>query len=254
MEKKSIVLIIFILVTFIFCAQPINQLDEKGKKQGVWKVNYPKSKAFIYVGEFKDDVPIGTFTYYYPSTKTKAQIVHDKKGVRSVAVFYHENGAIMSKGIYKNQKKDSIWLNYGPSGRISFKENYINGKLHGQKIIYYVPEDPNDNSKNIARIENYQNDALHGEVKEFFDFGVVKLTGKYVNGKKEGKFITNHINGKPMSIELYKNGVKHGFSIGYDENGKELGRRYYKNGKELIEKELDSWLNYCKQNGISPND
>lgn len=252
MGKFSLVTLILFcqLVTF----SQINQVDKDGKKQGEWKKNYPQSKAFEYVGQFKDDQPIGTFYYYYPSSKKKAIIKHDPKTKRSEAVMYHESGVILATGIYRNQLKDSVWSYYGPSGRLSYKETFKNGKLNGTKTIYFVPEDPNDKSQHISRIENYKDSLLDGEFKEFFDFGGLKYSGYYVKGKKNGKHITNHLNGKTMFIELYKDGIKHGWSIGYSEAGAETGRRYYLKGRELVGKELDVYIKHCKEKGINMNE
>lgn len=232
----------------------INQVDKNGKKQGEWKKNYPQSKAFEYVGQFKDDVPIGTFYYYYPSTKKKAIVKHDAKTRRSEAVMYHESGVVLATGIYNNQKKDSVWSYYGPSGRLSYKETFKNGKLNGTKTIYFVPEDPNDKSQNISRVENYKDSLLEGEYKDFFDFGSLKYTGQYVMGKKQGKHTSYHFNGKVMFVELYKNGIKHGWSVGYDEAGAETGRKYFLNGRELIGKELEVYIKHCKEKGINMNE
>ena len=252
MVKIVSVFLTYFLFFSAFCQ--INSLDSKGRKQGEWKKNYPKSQAYEYVGQFKDDQPIGVFYYYYPSTKKKAIINHNPKSKRSEAIMYHENGVELAKGIYYNQKKDSIWCYFGPSGRISYKETFKNGKLNGIKAIYFVSEDLADKSEKIARQETYIDDVLNGEYKEFFDFGTSKVSGNYLNGKKVGKFITYHINGKIMFVEHYKNGVKNGFSIGYSESGAETGRRYYLKGRELVDKELTVWLKHCKEKGINPNE
>lgn len=252
MEKLGAILICLLCLQQ-FSAQ-VNQVDSKGKKQGPWEKTYPNSKAYEYRGQFKDDKPVGTFTYFYPSTKTKAIIKHDEKTGRSVATMYHESGVVLAYGIYRAQKKDSVWTYYGPSGRLSYKETYKNGKLNGKKTIYYVPEDPNDKSQRVAKIENYVDDVKHGEEIEYFEDGVVKATGYYNKGVPEGKFTTNHPNGKPMIVERYKYGNRHGWCFGYSESGAETGKRYFKRGKELTGKELEIWLKTCKEKGISPND
>ena len=70
--KNSILFYLLLLPGLMF--GQINQKDAKGKKQGVWSKTYPKSKVVEYTGQFKDDKPIGTFVYYYPSSKKKAEI------------------------------------------------------------------------------------------------------------------------------------------------------------------------------------
>jgi antitoxin component YwqK of YwqJK toxin-antitoxin module len=122
---KVLLMLVFLFFGFVSMAQ-LNQTDAKGRKQGEWAKTYPKSRVYQYKGQFKDDKPIGTFTYYYESGKVKAVIKHDAGSARSVAYYYHENGNAMSHGIFRNMKKDSIWLNFLPSGRLSTTETYKN--------------------------------------------------------------------------------------------------------------------------------
>jgi antitoxin component YwqK of YwqJK toxin-antitoxin module len=90
--------------------QTVNQKDAQGRKQGVWQKTYPKSRALEYKGQFKDDKPVGTFTYYYQSTKVKATIKHDEKTGRSEALMYQESGVIFARGIYSRIASGSIMV------------------------------------------------------------------------------------------------------------------------------------------------
>lgn len=250
--KLQLLFLSITLSGFLF-GQAVNQKDTQGRKQGVWQKNYPKSRAFEYKGQFKDDKPVGTFTYYYESTKVKAIIKHDEKTGRSEAVMYHENGVLMSKGIYKNQQKDSTWNYYGPSGKLSTKETFSNGKLQGPQTIYYVFEDPNDKRVVPAKVSNYKTGVLNGDCIEYFDSGIVKSKGNYVNGKKNGEFVTNHPNGNPMMKERFKDGIQHGWQTAHDESGKETGKQFYRFGKRIEGKDLEFYLKQCKEKGINPN-
>jgi antitoxin component YwqK of YwqJK toxin-antitoxin module len=249
---------IFGLITALFlvgmaAAQTVNQKDAQGRKQGPWQKTYPKMSVFEYKGQFKDDKPVGTFTYYYPSSKTKAVIRHDEKTGRSEAIMYHESGVLFAKGIYRNQLKDSIWEYYGPSGRLSKKETYSKDKLNGKTTVYYVPENVEDKSQRPAKVTNYVNDVIEGEVIEYFETGTVKSKAAYVKGVKEGIFTINYPDGKKMILERYKKGVLHGWCSAYDETGKETGKKYYYYGRELQGKELDEKLRQMKELGINPN-
>jgi antitoxin component YwqK of YwqJK toxin-antitoxin module len=247
------ILIILLLAAPLSWSQSVNQKDTQGRKQGVWQKNYPKSRAFEYKGQFKDDKPVGTFYYYYVSSKKKAIIVHDEKTGRSTAVMYHENGVLMAKGIFRNQEKDSIWEYYGPSGRISTKESYSNGKLNGNQIVYYVFEDPSDRRMIVAKVTPYVMGIINGDVIEYFDTGVIKSKVTYVKGKKEGVGVINHPNGKVMMTERYKGGIQHGWQSAHNESGVETGKVYYRSGKRIQGKELEKHLKMCKEKGISPN-
>ena len=249
---RFLIVLLGIMISICGVAQE-NQKDAKGRKQGPWSKTYPKSRVYEYKGQFKDDKPVGTFTYFYPSTKVKAVITHEETTGRSVAVFYHENGTVMSKGIYRNLKKDSIWLNFTPSGRLSTSETYKNDVLNGKKIVYFVPEDVNDKSRIVSAVYNYENGKLQGEMIEYFVNGTIKCKGFYKDNKKEGIWESYHANGKKMMFERYKNGARHGWCYAYDTTGKEIGKEYFYFGRRLQGKELQDRLKQCKEKGIDPN-
>jgi antitoxin component YwqK of YwqJK toxin-antitoxin module len=247
-------LFMMLMVISPFINAQINKVDEKGKKQGVWEKTYPRSKVLHYKGQFKDDKPVGTFQYYYPSNKIQAIIVHDSKSNRSKAEFYHESGMIMSKGIYRDMKKDSIWLSFGPSGRKTFSETYKADLLNGERIIYYISEDPSDRSERICSRSNYLNGKLDGEQIEYFDGGTVKNKGSYKNNKKEGVWISYYPNGKKMLEQRFKLGEYHGWFFSYNEDGNETAKKYYYHGEPLEGKALEAKMKMMKAKGINPND
>lgn len=250
---KGIIGLILVLLTGSVFAQSYNKTDAQGRKQGPWKKTYPKMTTLEYEGQFKDDKPVGTFTYYYESGKKKAIITHDEKTGRSAAVMYHEEGTILAKGIYRSQLKDSVWNYYGPSGRLSKKETYLKDKLNGKTTIYYVSEDPEDRRELPAKVTNYVNGVMEGEVIEYFESGTIKSKGTYVKGAKEGVYTINHPDGKKMIVERYKNGERHGWCATYDQTGKETGKKYYYYGRLLEGKELEDKMQQMKKLGINPN-
>ena len=252
--NKALLTITFIVGALIAFGQEINKTDSKGRKQGPWEKVYPGTRVFMYKGQFKDDRPVGKFTYFYQSSKVKAIINHDQGSNRSVAYFYHEEGTLMSCGIYRDLKKDSIWVNFTPSQRLSTKETYKNDSLHGMKVIFYIPEDPNDKSQRVSATYMYNNGQLDGEFKEYFLSGTVKSKGQYTDNKPSGIWEDFHPNGKRSILTRYKNGVKHGWCIAYDTNMKRIGSQYYYYGRRLEGRELDEKLKQFEKLGIDPND
>jgi antitoxin component YwqK of YwqJK toxin-antitoxin module len=230
-----------------------NQVDSKGRKQGEWVKFYDNSSAVRYQGQFKNDKPVGKFVYYYPSKTVRTIMIHDEGSNRTEAYYYHENNELIAYGIYRDQKKDSIWTHFLPTGHYSYEETYKNGELNGLRITYYGPEVTDTKTKIILRKANYLNGRLHGEYVEYFADGILKAKGQYVNGVPDGVIIKNHPNGKPMIKERWKNRTKHGWWTTYDEGGTEVGRRYYKNGVHLEGKGLDEYLEELKAKGINPN-
>lgn len=232
----------------------VNQVDSQGRKQGPWQKKYEDVNVLQYKGQFKNDKPVGKFTYYYKSAKVKAVIKHDENSDRSVAYYYHENGALMSYGIYRNQLKDSIWLNFGPSQRISNTETYVNGVLNGKKVVYYVPEIVEDKSQIPMSVSYYVDGKLNGEYREYHNNTAPKVVGEYVNGKRNGQWKHFGPDGKITHLYRYKNGVKHGWSISYDEHGGEKYKAYFYYGEHLTGKRLEEKMRQLKALGVNPNE
>lgn len=254
MEKMKFLLsFLLIILTCNIGFSQKNQIDAKGKKQGPWEKKHENSQVVEYKGQFKDDRPVGTFTYYYPNAKVKMVIKHNEKTGRSESYMYHDNGKLMAFGIYMAQKKDSIWTQFGPSGRISSRESYKNGLLEGKSFIYFVSEDINDKSVKVARESVYKGGKLNGEVVDYFDSGVVKKKANYLDDLRHGSVISYQPSGKMLMEENYKYGIKNGFFRAFDDNGTEIARKYYRNGSLLEGEALDKWLAECKQKGINPN-
>lgn len=232
----------------------VNQVDSKGRKQGPWEKVHPGTRVYQYKGQFKDDKPVGKFTYYYESSKVKAIVTHDDLTGRSEANYYHENGLLMSHGIYRNMKKDSVWTNYSPLGRLSSKESYKNDSLHGQKVVFFLPEDLDNKSRIVSAIYNYDNGRLNGEVKEFFETGVLMKKGQYLNNRKVGVWEDYHPNGVKSAEYRYKNGIRHGWAYVYSGSGAKINSVYFYYGKQLEGEVLKEKLQYLKSKGINPND
>ncbi len=244
--------VIFVIVSAL-CFSQINQTDSKGRKQGPWEKVYPGTRVYIYKGQFKDDKPVGKFVYYYQSSKVKAIIKHEESSNRSEAYYYHESGVLMSFGIYRDMKKDSIWTNFGPSGRLSSKETYKNDSLNGQTVIFYIPEELSDKSQRPSILYNYVNGKLEGESIEYFESGTVKKKGQYKANKKVGLWEEFHTNGNKANEVRYKNGIKHGWAYLYNTSGNRTSSVYFYMGRRLEGEELKEKLRQMKELGINPN-
>jgi antitoxin component YwqK of YwqJK toxin-antitoxin module len=248
--------LVFLISIFFFSvshSKAQNVTDAKGLKQGEWSKVYPGTNVLQYKGQFKNNVPSGTFTYFYETGKTKAIIIHGDKALRSEAFFYYPSGKLMTYGIYRNQKKDSVWSNYNENEALVYTETFQNDVLNGKKSTYYLPDATQGKTKVIAIESNYLNGKLSGQFTEYFMNGTIKETGVYKDDAREGVWIKNNPNGSKMMEERFKKGITHGWQYAYDDTGKEIGKSYYYNGEKLEGKLLDAKLEYFKKNGIDPN-
>ncbi len=194
--------------------------DKDGKKQGVWK-KY-EDGTLVYQGQFKDDVPYGTFRYYHKNGKLKS-VTEFEQGVHKVrTVIYYENGKKASEGAYVDQMKDGEWRYYSENETLIKIENYQLGKRNGEWKTYST-------SGVLLEECNYLNDKRNGVFKTYYLNGVVSLEENYVAGKSNGKSTAYYPNGKVSMTGNYHNGWRDGDWDAYDANGKIRTTTAYKN-------------------------
>ena len=223
--KKIVIITFCLLFPFVVFSQDrINVKDKNGKKQGVWK-KYENGQL-IYEGQFKDDVPYGTFKYYHTNGKLKS-VTEFQQGVHKVkTTIYHENGKKASEGAYIDQQKDGEWRYYSNQDTLIKVENYQVGKRNGVWKIY---------STNGVLLQecNYLNDKRDGLSKDYYLNGLVSLEEHYVAGKTNGKSTAYYPNGQISMTGDYHNGWRDGEWNAYDANGKIRSTTIYKNQRLL---------------------
>jgi len=199
----------------------INKTDAKGNKQGVWK-KYEKG-VLIYEGQFKNNVPFGTFTYYHPNGKVKS-ITEFQQGVHQVkTTIFHENGRKASEGVFIDQQKDGLWKYYTNTDTLIAVEHYDHGHRTGLWQIF-SPE-----SGVLLEESNYLNDKLNGVHKTYYTDGEVSLEENYLDGKLNGKCTAYYPKKVISSTGNYLKGYRIGSWDFYDMNGKIRSTMEYAN-------------------------
>ena len=96
---------------------------------------------------------------------------------------------------------------YYKTGELMCERDLLNNKIHG-KVLWY------NKSQNLQCEENYINGMRHGKTT-WYQNNKIYSTGNYINGYKEGEWITYKISLKDPSynhhmIQYYKNGLENG--------------------------------------------
>jgi MORN repeat variant len=84
--------------------------------------------------------------------------------------------------------------------------------------------------------------VMNGDYETKYANGIVKLKGFYINGKREGQWVSFFENGVKQSEGFFKNGLRDGKAQVYFPSGKLYYEGYYKDGKEI-----GKWLFYDEQ-------
>jgi antitoxin component YwqK of YwqJK toxin-antitoxin module len=223
MIKQSILLFLSFLFSISSFSQSINQVDELGQKHGKWIKTYQNGNT-RYEGQFRNDKPYGTFTYYYEGGQVKAINKFSDDGVIAESQTFHSNSKLMAEGNYLNQQKHGLWKYYSDiDEKLVAEENYFKGELDGVCINYY-PE-----TGNILEVTNYKKGKLDGAYKKYFPDGQTLMTeGFYLDGLLEGEFVSYHPDGKVQTRGNYKNGIQTGNWEYFDEEGNLLTEEKFK--------------------------
>lgn len=220
----------------------LNFTDSKGKKQGKWiKIDAGKKK---YEGCFKDDKPVGKFTYYHANQKLKAVSVYSDNGRVARTKLYDTDGLLEAEGKYVDKQKDSIWIFYHKGGvNPSSSEEWKKGMKQGTVKTFYT-------SGKLASECEYKNDTLHGLCKEYFTSGNLKKEYSYDKGLLHGTFKVYFLNQMPDQVGKYEKALKVGDWVEYLDNGKIKLRKTFRGGVLYKETKVNGVFTELYDNGI----
>lgn len=217
MKSKSFFITIIFASTSLFSQTIYNQLDEKGKKHGLWKGVYEVSKRPRYEGSFSHGKEIGLFTFF-DDTKSKTIIAtreFNPNDYSAYTIFYDKQKNKVSEGKVINKLYEGEWKYYHKASKsIMTIENYKNGKLEGVRTVFYL-------DGKIAEETNYKNNNKEGLCKILAQNGIVIEESFYKNNVYNGLAIFRDIAGNVVSKGNFVNGKKSGIWQFY-ENGKLL--------------------------------
>lgn len=218
----KVYVLLALLITTLTFAQ--NQNDEQGKRHGVWKGTYEKSRRLRYEGTFEHGKETGTFKYYNDDEKSTlaATRVFNADG-SCYTTFFDENGKKVNEGKEVNRLREGQW------------KMYFKGK------------------DMVMQLESYKAGKLDGLTKIYYDNGKVSEEINYKDGRRNGSYKKYGPGGKLEEDSVFKDDKLHGPATYYDDNGviaskgvfadnKKTGKwQYYKNGK--VDKTVDETNN-----------
>lgn len=184
----------------------INQFDDQGERHGVWKKTFEGSSQLRYEGAFDHGKEIGVFKYYCSDCEDEPMIVKTFNDSNKIAFvkYYTKGRKLVSEGEMIGKNRIGVWLYYHKKAKtIMTKEEYVDGKLDGQKITYYI-------NSIITEEITYKNGLKEGINNYYSPEGVLLKKLQYKNDQLEGAAIYYDAYGNVVIDGSYKNGKKHG--------------------------------------------
>ena len=222
MIKKISLIALLIFVNAVALAQDVNKNDAAGKRHGLWKGTYEKSKKPRYEGTFDHGKETGTFKFFEEDEKStlKATRVFDKDG-SCYTTFFDPKGNKVSEGREVNRLPEGEWKYYKHNSKaLMSTERYIDGKLTGTRKVFY-------DKGAVAEEANYVNGIKEGPYKKYTEKGVVLEEVIYKNDNCHGTAIYRDADNNIVSQGQYKNGLKVGIW------------KFYEKGKPVKETNMD---------------
>jgi len=205
--NKIYLIIFFVAGIYSINAQTsINQMDDNGKRNGVWKKYYSNERV-RYVGQFEHGKEVGVFKYFSASNSENPIIIkkyHTNDDLADVQ-FFTPSGVVESEGMMRGKKREGKWLFYHANGKsIMSEENYKDGKLDGSYKTFYANGEPTE-------ITGYKNGLQHANYKKYSIKGFLYQDINYANGKLNGMAIYySRKTGKKKKKGPYKDDLRVG--------------------------------------------
>lgn len=99
------------------------------------------------------------------------------------------------------------------NGVLSETSNYINGKLDGERTIFYANGNP-------EIVETYDKDVIVGAYKTYFENGTLAQIATYENGVMQGELKTYYDSGELKEVVTMEDNQENGPFTEYYKNGK----------------------------------
>jgi len=222
-QKLFLTLFFTIILTTGYAQKTVNQLDNNGKRHGLWTKNYHNTNQKRYEGIFEHGKEVDSFKFYTlssgKSVLSAVKVFNEKDSIADVT-FFASTKKVISHGKMNGKSYIGTWVFYHKNSDAKMiVENYNdNGKLEGERFVYFK-----DGS--VAESANYKDGKLHGESKWFSETNTMLRYTNYKEGYLEGKTINYDANGKITSEGHFIKDQKKGVW------------KYYKAGK--LTKEID---------------
>ena len=206
---KNNFLLFFSLIIYtssVVSQNEINQFDSQEKRHGVWKKTFEGSTQLRYEGAFIHGKEIGVFYYYCSDCKDNPIIIKtfNENDNTAQVVYKTKKGKLVSEGIMDGKNRIGEWVYYHKEAKsIMTKEHYVDGKLDGLLITYYL-------NRKITKETTYKNGLKEGINNYYSPEGVLLKKLIYKNNQLEGPAFYYDANGKIVIEGKYKNGKKDG--------------------------------------------
>ncbi len=242
-------------------------LYENDEREGEWKF-YDEYSNLSGIENYEKGQIVDTVTYYYANGQVKEKTVYDQGVLNGLSLHYNIFGELTREGLYLNGEADKDWYGYFDNGVLSYENYYVDADQHGVQVSYdvngkldtykeyeygrVISQNFADTSGTIIdkygefhgvvklhdacnsfiRYEaNYKNGMSDGVSKYIGPNNHVETIGSFVNGQKEGEWLSYFSNKVLSNKKIYVNDELDGISKRYNKEGVLVENTTYVNGE-----------------------
>lgn len=153
-------------------------------------------------GEYLSGDKNGEWIKYYDADRPKEVKTYQKGDLINTKTYY-TTGQLEMERNFLNKKEHGFYRKYNLEGEMTMDQNYVKGKKSGKQYVKVT-----SNLNDYYETSNYNDKGmLDGDfIQTYVDTKHIKSKGKYKNGQKDGKWVYETYDGKPLREEIYENG------------------------------------------------
>ena len=184
---------------------------ELGKLNGMWTLT-DDYKQKIFEIPYRNRIRDGKATWWYPSL-TRMREVTFKDGILDGKLLeWNQQRELVRNDFFREGRKIVRNVTFYRPKQMQSENYYLDGKL-------VLAGEDNWWDAKPAAIDRVGERVQHGPANLWFDNGLPKMRGQYVEGKRVGRFIWWHSNGNKQLEGGYVKGNKTGLWVWRHKNG-----------------------------------
>ena len=194
---------------------------DSGKLDGMWTLTDDYEQKIFEI-PYKSGVRDGKATWWYPSI-TRMREVTFKEGVLDGELLeWNQEAKLIRNELFREGRKIVRNVTFYRPKQMQSENYYLDGKL-------VLAGEDNWWEAKPAAIDMVGERVQHGPANLWFDNGLPKMRGQYVEGNRVGRFIWWHSNGTKQLEGGYEKGIKNGRWIWRHKNGMKAIEGNYEN-------------------------
>lgn len=218
---------------------------QNNQSTGIWEFFYESGNLKMR-GALHNNTNSGHWEFFYENGQKSMEGVMNGRNREGKWSYYYENGSLKETGTYVGGKRHGIWKSYYEDGTLKsegeFNDDYgvVTEYYHSGKV---AGNGPKLGTRKVGRWRYYsetdgtlsnEGDYIDGRKQgpwiSYYPDGKVAVQGDYHQGEPTGTWNYYHENGQLSSTGLFVEGKRDGYWVSFSMDGKKISEAHLANG------------------------